>query len=295
MRVIMENLFDENPHINRAQNWDEYVIEGIKTVTIPQAGTPAGFERNRAVLPAAITQRTDSDISYDMTDYTSDPTLVTNLDQVQMSYDKLQSVIYNMLMNIKEGVAEDILYAWRTESTAKNVLTTGAGEPSSLPSTTGNRKKITYADLVKAATILDKEHIPSSGRVLMLPSDMYNTLLLDADVKENFNSKLADLNKGVLGEIIGFTVMKRSKVLRYSNAGAAKLPTASPANTDCHGGLAWHPAFVGRSVGNVNVYADSETRPEYYGRVVSSQLQAGGKKSYTNGRGVVAIVQDTAS
>lgn len=293
MRQIAENIFDENPHVNKAQNWDEYVIEGIKTVTIPQAGTPAGYERNRSSLPATIAKRTDSDISYDMTDYTSNPTLVEELDQVQMSYDKMASVTRNMILNIKEGVADDILYAWRTENTGNNILTTGASEAANLPGATGNRKKITFADIVAAASRLDAHKVPVNGRVLMLPSVMYNTLLLDADVKENFNSKLADLNKGILGEIVGFTVMRRSVVLRYTAAGAAKLPSANTAATDSHAALAWHPAFVGRSLGNIKVYADNQVRPEYYGRVISSQLQAGGKKVYTDGKGVVAIVQGT--
>lgn len=293
MRVIMENLFDENPHVDRAQNWDEYVNAGIKTVTIPQAGTPAGFERNRASLPATIAKRTDSDISFDMTNYTSNPTLVTELEEVQMSYAKMQSVSRNMLMSIKEGVADDILYAWRTENVAKNVTTTGANEPASLPGSTGNRKRIAFADLIKAATIMDNDKIPVNGRILMLPSTMYNTMFMDEDIKDNFNNKLADLNKGILGEILGFTIMKRSVALRYTAAGVAKLPSAATAATDSHAGLAWHPGFVGRSVGNINVYADNAVRPEYYGRVISCEVNAGGKKSYTDGRGVVAIMQDT--
>lgn len=291
MNRIMENLFASNEFINEAQNWDEYVHAGIKTVVIPQSGTPAGYERNRTTVPATITERADGDISFDMTDYTSNPTLVKKLDQVQVSYDKMRSVIQNMLLNIQDGVALDMLYAWRTEVAASLVETTGASETTTLTGTTGNRKRVAYADLVALQTKLDNQEVPQSGRILLLPSVMYNSLLLDQDIKENFNSKLADLNKGVAGEILGFKVMKRSKVLSYTDAGVAKLPTAAAAATDSHTGLAWHPMFVGRSKGNIDVFADAQDRPEYYGRVMSCELQAGGKKAYSDGKGVVALRQ----
>lgn len=295
MRMIMENIFMSNQFIEKSLNWDEYVIEGIKTVVIPQAGIPAGFERNRSSLPATIAEVADSDIQYDMVNYTADPKLVRKLEQVQMSYDKMQSVTRNMILNIQQGVADDILYAWRTENTTRNILTTGAARPTGLPGATGNRKMLAYADLVALSGILDTDEVPTDGRQLLLPSRMYNTLLLDPDIKENFNSKLADLNKGILGEILGFTVMKRGRVLRYTSAGVAKLPTVATVATDAEAGLAWHPSFVGRSKGNVDVYADDKVRPEYYGRVISCEIDAGGKKAYADGRGVAAIVQDAAA
>lgn len=289
MSRIVENFFASNQFIASAQDWDEYVQAGIKTVVIPQAGLPAGYERNRTVFPAPISETADSDISFDMTDYSSNPKRVRDLEQLQVSYDKMQSVIRNMLLNINDGVALDMLYAWRVEVANMIVETSGVAAPSTLNGTTGNRKRVKYNDLVDLSSKLDSQDVPDEGRVLLMPSPMYNNLLLDDDIKQNFNSKLADLNKGVVGEILGFKVMKRSKVLSYTDAGVAKLPTAAAAVTDSHTALAWHPAFVGRSKGNVQVYADAEPRPEHYGRIMSSQVQAGGKKCYADGRGVVAL------
>jgi hypothetical protein len=245
------------------------------------------------VVPATITKRTDTGIEYDMTNYTSDPTLVQELETLQASYPKMQNVINNMLMNIRQGMALDILYSWRP--TAANLIeTTGAIKVSGLAGTTGSRKLISFADLVALATKMDEDEVPEEGRKLLLPSTLYNTLLLDEDIKENFNSKLADLSKGIVGNVLGFEVMKRSKVLVSSGAGVIKLPGAAAAATDSHTGIAWQPAFVGASKGNVQVYADAEPRPEYYGRVISSESNAGGSKCYADGRGVYGIRQATA-
>lgn len=294
MTRIMENLFATNEFLNESQNWDEYATAGVKTVVIPQAGAPAGYERNRTVFPAAITERPDGDISYDMVSYTSNPQRVRNLEQLQMSYNKMQSVITNMLLNIQDGVALDILYSWRAELAARVLQTSGAAVPTSLSGSTGNRKTLTYNDLVDLHTAMDNDNIPASGRRIILPSSIYNGMFKDADIKENFNSKLADLNKGVLGEVLGFTVVKRAEVLRYTTAGAAKLPTAATVATDAKAGLAYHPAFVGKSKSVVQVLADAEPRPEHFGRIMSCELQAGGSKAYSDGRGVYAIMEATA-
>ena len=294
MARIMENLFAPNEFLNESLNWDEYANAGIKTVVIPQAGTPTGYERNRTIFPAPITERPDGDISYDMVDYTSNPQRVRDLEQLQMSYNKMQSVIFNMLMNIQDGVALDILYAWRAEIAARILQTSGAAKPTSLAGATGNRKLLTYNDLVDLHTAMDNDKIPAAGRRILLPSTMYNGMFLDADIKENFNSKLADLNKGILGEVLGFTIVKRAEVLRYTDAGVAKLPTAATVATDAKAGLAYHPAFVGKSKTVVNVLADAEPRPEHFGRIMSCELQAGGSKAYSDGRGAYAIVEAAA-
>lgn len=292
-KFIMAQVFANNEFLYESRDWNEYVNKGIKTVTIPQAGLPAGYERNRSSLPATITQRTDSDVTYDMVDYTSNPRLVTELDRIQLSYDKMESEVEQMLENIKEGVAEDILYAWRPALAASIIKTTGATDVSTLPGTTGNRKAITYKDITKAAEHLNRLNAPKKGRVLLLPSGLYTQALNDSDVKNNFNQKLADLETGFLGTLCGFKIYDRSSALLVSNSDVIKTPGASVAVTDSEAAMYWVKNWVGKSVGNIAMYADDKPRPEYFGKVASAQLQAGGRKAYSDGRGVGMIVPTT--
>lgn len=289
MRTIVEQLFANNAFLLKSLDWNEYVNAGLKTVVIPQAGTAADFEVNRTVFPATITTRADGDIQYDMNDYTTNPRLVKNLEQKQLSYDKMASEVRLMLGNVRQGVALDVLYSWRPELAGQIIETTGAAKATTLAGSTGNRKAITYADVVAAATLLDNQDVDSEGRQLLLPANLYNQLVLDADVKQNFNTKLADLSTGVLGHLCGFEVMKRSSVLKISDSGVTKTRTAAVAVTDSQACLFWHPDWVGRSVGNEDVIIDPQPRPEYYGRIMSSQLQAGGSKVSATGVGVGAI------
>ena len=287
MKRIMENIYADNAFIEKSQNWDEYATNGAKTVVIPQAGLAAGFERNRTVRPAVAVEAPDSDVEYVMTNYTSNPVLVTNLDQLQMSYDKMQSKVVNMTSELKEGMAVDLLYAWRPE--AANILqTTGGDTESGLVGSTGNRKRLTFADCVKAGKFMNKKNIPKLGRILLVTSDMHADLLLDPDVKDKFNTTLANLNTGVLGTLAGFTVMERSSTLACTSANAVKVPSAAIAATDSEMAIAWHPQFVGRSLSGIQTYYE-ENSPLYYGNIISMEANLGGKKAYADGRGVVGI------
>jgi Phage capsid protein len=289
-KVIQEQLFADNSFLDDCQNWDEYVVQGILDVIIPQAGAPAGFERNRSVLPAVITRRTDSDIKYTMVDYTINPQLALELERIQLSYPKMESVVRQMVLNLKQGMAEDILYTWRPEINSSIIPTSGDVAKSALAGSTGNRKLLTLNDVIDANTLLDNQLIPSEGRVMMLTSAMYNNLMKDKDLKNNFNKDLADLSKGVLGELMGFKIKKRAKVSVIDNSGTVKLPGAAVSATDSEASLFWHPSFVGRSLGNIAMYMDAVVRPEYYGKTSSGQAQAGGTKVYASGIGVGAIM-----
>ncbi len=281
-------------------NWDEYVAAGTKTVVIPQSGSASAVTRNRTVFPATSQERPDGELSYEMTDYTTAPRRVRELEKMQLSYPKLQSVIGQDMANIKEYIAEDILYAWRVEALAKMIRTSGGAVDATLSGVsgaTGNRKRLTLADLIAADKLMNDLNIPQSGRVALLSSSMKQDLLLDPDIKgTDLGKMLANYNEATLPRIAGFEIHVRSTALRYTNAATpvAKLPSAAAATTDNDAALLWHPNFVGRSVGNVQTFYNPK-QAEHYGDLLSMEAQAGGTKAETDGKGVVAIIQAAAA
>lgn len=287
MKRIMENLYADNSFMTKSQNWDEYATAGAKTVVVPQAGLAAGYERNRTSFPANATDIPDGDIEFTMVNYTSNPVHVRNLDKLQLSYDKVTSKVNNMLANIKDGMAVDLLYAWRPE-VGYIIDTTGANVESGLVGSTGQRKALTFADVVKAGKIMNKMNVPKAGRVLLVTSDMHADLLLDPDVKDKFNTTLANLNTGVLGTLAGFTVMERSATLACTTAKAVKVPSAAIAATDSEIAIAWHPSYVGRSMNDVKTYYKPND-PQWFGNIISMEANLGGRKAYSDGKGVVGI------
>ena len=297
LRQILADFYASNTFMNYALNWDEYVTEGNQSVIIPVEGTGSSVARNRSSLPATPTPRTDAELTYSMTNYTSDPRYVRNLDQLQMSYDKMASVISQDMALVKQAAAEDMIYAWRAE-VAASILRTNGATIAAPAGATGTRKGLAFMDLVKASKAMDDANIPEEGRVALLTPQMVLDLAGDSDVKA-IGMGLTLMNYNTLKTppmLAGYTILKRSTVLRYDNAGTpvAKLPTAAAAATDCEAALLWHRNLVGRSTGNVNVYYNPN-QATFYGSLLSMEINAGGRKAAKSNAGVLAIVQTLVS
>lgn len=294
---IKDQLFKPNPFMNRATNHSMYV--NYKTVHVPQAGTAQTVKANRAVLPATISQRTDTELTYSLNEYTSDPILLTNIEELQINYDKRASVLNQTNMKLSEVVANKSLYAWAPSGASRIVRTTGTAAAAYLPhsTATGTRKAITLADLASARAILDNDNVPMEGRVLLMTANMYNNeFLAISNVQQYLSYGQAVLPTGVVNKIFGFDIMIRPTVLLYDNTGTPVIKSVDDegeptlATTDNAAALVYHPNFVAHALGDIKVFAD-EDKPEYYGSIFSSLVMHGASKLRTDQKGVVAIVQ----
>lgn len=294
---IQENLYQNNLFMNRATDHSQWVM--FKTVHVPQAGAAPNVKKNRAVLPATITQRTDSELTYSLNQYTSDPILVTNLEELQISYSKRMSVISNTVDQVGDVVSNTTLYNWAPAGATRQVRTTGAASALALaPSATGTRLSIELTNIAKAKAILDKDNVPGEGRVLLMPSDIYNTQFLAINnVQAAYAYGAPALPSGVVNKIFGFDIMLRPAVLVYDNTATPVIkaidddgtPTTEAA-TDNMACLAYHPKFVAHALGAITSYYE-ENSPIYYGNIYSTEVMHGASKLRTDQKGIVAIIQ----
>jgi len=295
---IKENLFKNNAIINRATNHDGFV--NYKTVHIPQAGANPTITKNIVSLPAAISQRTDTDLSYSMNTYYVPPILIEKGQEASfISYDKRASVLNQHVMTLEEALTNNALYAWAPSGAATQVRTTGSASSLALaPSATSTRLAITLADIAKAKAILDSQNVPQEGRILLMHSDIYNTQFLAiSNVQSAYAYGSAVLPTGVVGRIFGFDIMIRSTVVVFDNTGTPVIKAVNddgtpttPATTDNIGCLAYHPSFVAKAMGTTEVLVD-EDNPAYYGSIVSAFQLFGAAKLRTDQKGIVAIIQ----
>lgn len=109
MAAIVEGLFASNSFLSKAFNADQYVNQG-KIVHIPQAGAPSGVKKNREALPASIKVRTDSDITFPLEEFTTDPVRIEHADTVELSYDKRESILRLDKLQLADEVARDFIY-----------------------------------------------------------------------------------------------------------------------------------------------------------------------------------------
>lgn len=297
LQDIQENLFAQNPFMGRATDHSSFV--NYKTVHIPQAGANPSIIKNVSSLPLTASQRTDSDLTYSLNQYSTPVTVVTDIEALQISYNKRMSVMGNNIKSLGNAIANNTLYSWAVAGAAAQVRTTGTADALALaPSATGTRKAITLADISSAKAILDKANVPQEGRVLIMPSDIYNSHFLainNVQVANSYGS--ATLPSGVVNRIFGFDIMIRPSVLVFDNTGTPVIKAvgddgvpSAPAATDNMACLAYHPDFVSVAKGDTKIY-DNVGRAEYQGDTISAMVMHGASKLRTTGTGIVQIIQ----
>lgn len=288
---IVELLFASNSFMSKAFNADEYVVQG-KTVHIPQAGAASGVSKNRSSLPATVSKRTDTDVTFVLDEYTTNPVYIPHADTVELSYDKRESVLRQDKLKLLDEVANAFITSWLPTAATSIIKTTGEAVTAHAPSATGLRKAFCKADVLAAMTKFNAANIPQEGRYLLLDAQMYSQLLKDLTQSESMAFLAsADAQSGVVGKLYSFNVMLRSTVAAVTTAGA--LVTTADA-TDCCAALAWHEQSVCRALGEVKMF-DNEDDPTYYGDIYSFLVRAGGRIMRNDNAGVLSIIQDTAA
>lgn len=288
--VLMDVLFPKNSFMMRSVDHSEYV-NGVQ-VHVPNAGVVPGLSRNRSVYPATAVQRTDVDLNYSIVEYTTDPTHITKKEQTTIAYDKVASVLRTHSQVIIKGIAEDIHYAWSATQASQILRTSGPDTAALTPGATGTRKALTASDLSAAQTALNLQDVPDEGRVCLLPSQMYEQLLNDPDLKKRDVAREADYKNGILAKLYGFDIMQRSAGTVFTGAATPvkKAVGAVAAATDHMAALCWQEDQVSRAVGEVKPFQDNDN-PLYYGDLLSALARAGGAAIRNDKKGVISIVQ----
>lgn len=289
---IVANLFKGNEFLRHAYNADQYVLEG-KVVHIPQAGAKPKVVKNRTKFPAEATRREDTDVTYSLDEYTSDPVHIPHADTVELSYDKRSSVLSETQAELNEKTADGLLRNWYPTKAENRLLTTGASVSATTDGATGTRKALTLADISKVAARMNKLNVPKAGRYALLPTYMYQQLL-DSMTEAQLAafSRAVDEKEGVIGKLYGFTFYERSSVLVTDATGALKAEDAAAAATDCEAALFWQTNSVERALGSVQFFEDIASAT-YYGDVYSALVRMGGRIRREDEAGVIAVIQAT--
>jgi hypothetical protein len=293
---IIERLWKDNQFLKHAWNDDQYVLKG-KIVHIPQPGAAPNISVNRSSFPATAVQRVDTDITYTLNEYTTDPTFIEYSEEAIVSYDKINSIIGDLMGYLMQNVADNMLLSWVDESVTvpTKIYTSGGSAAASTDSIgtalTGNRNVMLANDIKRAALTMNLQNIPKQGRYAIIEANMYDQLLTDlAQTQYRDFSQTADPQKGIVGQLYGFTLLDRSSTVTYSSTGALNPYGATSETTDLLASIFWQENCVSRALGEVKVFEDAD-RPEYYGDIISTLLRMGGRRRRGDDCGVVALLQ----
>lgn len=164
LSTIVENFYPDNSFA--AKSIDDSAFVNNKTVHIPNAGKPSSVEINRKEKPAKINEREDNELTYDIDELTTDPIHISNVDTVELSYDKRNSVLANDRQQLQKAASQNLLYKWAGSLKTKLYTSGDAREAHTSSASTGNRKKITKAIVMKAAVQFNKDDVPDRKSVV---------------------------------------------------------------------------------------------------------------------------------
>jgi hypothetical protein len=295
---IAENLYKSYQFVMRAKDRSAFVLNN-SVVHIPQSGANVSTQRNRSAYPVPLVKRSDADLTYVIDEISGDAIHIKNAETIELSYDKINSVLGDYVQKLGQDVAKNAMYRWLAGLVAGNITrTTGGDVATYLTGTTGTRKKLMVADIASGKTILNNQTKTEMGnRVAVMSEDAYGQLrsdpAVDTDTKHaNVGAVWKD---GDLVRIHGFEII-RTDVLPRFDAGtppAAKDtldPTVSNAATD-------NDVVALIDMGKVHV-AKSDVRffetlndALLQGDAYSGLVRMGAARERSDQAGVVAVVQ----
>lgn len=290
---IMDTLFYENEFLNLAVDHSSYVVN--KTVHIPQSGANPVVVKNRTEDVADIKRRTDTELTYSLDNYTTDPYLVKDIENLQISYDKRQSVQGQHIATIGDTIAVETLQKWAVSPSTTHVIRTTGAVTGMLPhaTATGTRNLLLTNDFARAAAIMDIDKVPKAGRFSVVPTAMFYGLFNDSELVNQQALIGKDmLIMGVVAKLMGFNIITRGEVVRYTAAttNTIRAAAAAAAATDCAGAVCFSRFMVTQALGEVKVYYNAgEARS--YGDLMSTEVNHGASVLRANNVGRVTIAQ----
>jgi hypothetical protein len=203
--IILGLFYPEGSWLNELTSMD-HMVE-FNTINLSQVGADPEVVQNNATWPLTPTQRTDAGIVIPLATFDTKPTHVTNVEEMETSYDKALSVATQHAATLKAKAALSAAYniAPSSNTASTPVLgTTGA--------TVDGVKAITYKDILKLRTKFNLAGYPQEGRILLLCAEHEEQLL--AEDVDRYNRMM---EKGILA---GFKVYSVTGNPTYSDLGA---------------------------------------------------------------------------
>ncbi len=269
---ILENFFPDSAFLSNARNFDAFV-ENDK-INLAEAGVSPDVLINNTTYPVPVEERADTPIAIELDYYDTKNTVIRNAAKVELSYDKLQSVIYGHKQSLQTKFAEKAIHAYAPDSDGifTPVLpTTGDANPDTT-------KKISFEDILKLFKRFNEVDLPGN-RVLVL-HPQHEAELMSEDLK---------LYKEVMNtqNLFGFKVFRFSKMPVFDKTTGHKKPFGSASGSnDTIASVAYVETEVMRALGSMDMFF-KEKDPEARGDIIGFQMR--GIALPIRGKGIAAI------
>lgn len=256
--IILLLFYPDGSFLNELTSMD-HMVDANK-INLAQIGADPNVVKDNSQWPLTPTTRTDSGIEIALATYDTAPTHVTNIEELETSYDKCQSVVTQHAAALRTKAALSAAYNIAPTSNSANtpvLATTGSNRGD------GN-KAMTYADILTLRTKFNKLNYPMDGRVLVLSPDHEEDLLKE-DV-DRYNRMMTT------GNLAGFKVYTFNGTPTYSLSNNVMTKNAFGATTGQPSSIAFCKSEVMRAMGTIE--GEPEKRwADYRGWLLGFQLR----------------------
>lgn len=203
--IILAMFYPDGSWLNELTSMD-HMVEYNK-INLSQIGADPDVVKDNNTWPLTPTVRTDTGIEIPLGTFDTKPTHVTNVEEMEVSYNKCESVVRQHAEALRTKAMLSAAYniAPSSNSTDHPVISTSGSNRGD-----GN-KAMKYKDILTLRTKFNKANYPMEGRVIVLcPEHEEDLLNEDAD---RYKTMITT------GNIAGFKVYVTNHGVQYNTSG----------------------------------------------------------------------------
>lgn len=256
---LMKGFYPQASFLNYAKDFSALVEYDI--INMADAGLDPDVLVNNTTYPIVIKDRTDTPLSFELDLFETENTIVSSPGSVELSYDKMESVIFGhrMALQVKTGMKAAHAYAPAQDSQNTPIVRTTGDDNGE------GYKRIKIEDILKLKRKFDLLDIPSDKRFLVLDPRHTEDLII-SDLKAF--KDITDFVNGSPKRFAGFNVLEFTKNPVYDNTtGQKKTFGAVATNNDSFSSFAFYSDEIMKADGNVKMF-ERLNDPELRGTVV---------------------------
>ncbi|MHC5309130.1 hypothetical protein ACYSNM_03465 [Myroides sp. LJL116] len=301
--TIQEKLLEDNSFLNHVSDVSSDNIINGRIVHLPQAGAPSKVVKNRSSLPAQVQERKDSEVLYQIDEYTTDPVRISNADTKELSYEKRRSILDQDVANLSEEVAEGMLTNFvvspvgdSKELPKSNIILTDSSiiVDATLSGATGKRKAYSLKDLQTMKTFMMKQKAWTEGKMfaLLTPDAVAQMFPADSPTTATYMQATSEAERraGVIYKVQGWQILERSSVYILGEDKTFKAFGSVNEANDSEGCLFWNSLTLEKAIGTTEAF-ENIGDPTYYGDIYSFLVRCGGRARRKGYEGVGVLMQ----
>lgn len=275
---LAENFYPDSSFLSKVTDLSAYVENN--RIHMANAGIDPAVRINNKTYPVATSERVDSDLEFALDVFETENTLIRHIESVELSYDKLESVLKQHRATLQTAVSKKAIHAYAPNQNSEftPVLRT-TGE------VVNGRKRLRFDDILTLKEAFDTALIPLEKRYIVLhPSHVTDLLREDLELFKN----LTEIHEGEPTKFAGFGFYSFPYMPTYDGGEKVAFDGKSTAN---FASVAFQSDEVMKSDGEVYMFLNLDD-PKERGSIVGFEKRFVGLP--IRNKGIGAIVSDNA-